>query len=86
MIYDLNILKEVNNLDNKFDVCIIGAGAAGITIASKLKKGGLKIALCEAGSYEYSDESQDFYKGKLVGDHYFDLDVARLRNILNENL
>ncbi len=79
MIYDLNILKEVNNLDNKFDVCIIGAGAAGITIANKLKKAGLKIALCEAGSYEYTEESQDFYKGKLVGDHYFDLDIARLR-------
>lgn len=79
MIYDLNILNENSTLKNNFDICIVGAGAAGITIANKLGKNGLKIALCEAGSEEYTEESQDNYKGEITGDHYFDLDIARLR-------
>jgi len=36
-------------------------------------------AVLEAGSRKFSGESQDFHRGTTVGDHYFDLDIARLR-------
>ena len=78
MIYDLNKNYEQNE-DQIFDICIIGAGAAGISLAKKFSEANLNTALCEAGSLEYSEESQDIYKGKIVGDKYFDLDVTRLR-------
>lgn len=47
-------------------------------LAKKLNKN-FKIALIEAGGLDYSIESQDCYKGKVIGDPYFDLDLARLR-------
>jgi len=62
-----------------YDVCVVGAGAAGITLAHKLRKNGLSVFLAEGGSDEFSDESQALYQGKVLGGEYFDLDVARLR-------
>ncbi|WP_339632259.1 GMC family oxidoreductase [uncultured Sneathiella sp.] len=61
------------------DVCVIGSGAAGITIARSLARQGKKVILCEGGALDYSDESQEIYLGETIGDVYFDLDVARLR-------
>ena len=58
---------------------IVGAGPAGISIAHKLGKADIPTVIFEAGGNDYSDESQDFYKGKVIGDPYFDLDVTRLR-------
>lgn len=60
-------------------VIVIGSGPAGTTIARKVAQAGIPVAIFEAGGEEYSEESQDFYKGKTVGDPYFDLDVTRLR-------
>lgn len=60
-------------------VCIIGSGPAGTTIARVLGKAGIPVVIMEAGGSEYSEESQGFYKGETVGDHYFDLDATRLR-------
>lgn len=79
MIHDLNNLNNQNNFDALYDVCIVGAGAAGITIANKLSESGLNIILCEAGSEEYTEASQKNYVGKVKGDPYFELDIARLR-------
>lgn len=62
-----------------YDVCVIGGGAAGITIASRARALGLSVFLAEGGGEELSDESQSIYRGSVVGDDYFDLDVARLR-------
>lgn len=78
MIYDLN---EINNdpfKDKTFDICIIGAGAAGITLAIYLKKN-FNILLLEGGGFEFSNESQEIYKGKNVGHEYFELDTSRAR-------
>ena len=61
------------------DVCLIGAGPAGITIARKLSSAGLKTILCEAGGLEWSSESQDCYQGIKEGDTYLELDTCRLR-------
>ena len=78
MIYDLNEIKEDPFKDKLFDICIIGGGAAGITLAMYLKKN-FNILLLEGGGLEYSDESQEIYKGKNIGHEYFELDVSRAR-------
>lgn len=61
------------------DVCVIGSGPAGMTLAIKLADSGQRVALVEAGSLEYDDWSQEQYEGTVVGDPYHDLDNARLR-------
>ena len=78
MIHDLE-KTDYNNLNINYDICIVGAGAAGITLANKLSDNELKVILCEAGSEDYTEISQKNYIGKIKGDPYFDLDIARLR-------
>lgn len=78
------MLADANTADRSafertFDVCVIGAGPAGITLARRLAAAGLDVALMEAGGLEFSEESQDVYRGSNIGQEYFDLDVSRLR-------
>jgi len=63
----------------KYDTCVIGAGAAGISVATQLARKGRSVCLAEAGKMEYSIESQGHYEGKSIGDPYFDLKATRLR-------
>ena len=58
---------------------ILGSGPAGITVGRKLAAAGIPVVLFEAGSHEWTEDSQDFYRGTTVGDLYFDLDITRLR-------
>lgn len=77
MLYDL--ADGAVEPGGRYDVCIIGAGAAGITLAVRLGRAGRRVALCEGGGLDYESDSQDIYSGETVGDPYFELDNARLR-------
>ena len=79
MILDANKLEASNFAERSYDVCVAGAGVAGIVLARKLAVAGLKVALLEAGGTDFSEESQAFYKGDVIGHDYFDLDTTRLR-------
>ncbi|HYE51341.1 MAG TPA: GMC family oxidoreductase, partial [Azospirillaceae bacterium] len=61
------------------DICIIGAGAAGITLALGLAGSALRVLVLEAGGEDFDAEVQDAYRGGQQGLAYHDLDVARLR-------
>jgi choline dehydrogenase-like flavoprotein len=61
----------------EFDLCIVGAGAAGITIANRLKDAKIRTCLLEGCGLDYSDESQSSYRGASEG--YATLDSCRLR-------
>ena len=78
MLIDLQLTKNKTSYNN-FDFLIIGAGVAGTVLAKSLASAGKKVALIEGGGSEYTESSQNFYKGKITGDPYFDLDITRLR-------
>jgi len=61
------------------DVCIIGGGAAGITMAREYLESSFKVCLLESGGLEPNGDTQGLYAGENVGQPYFPLDVARLR-------
>jgi len=61
------------------DLCIVGGGAAGITIARAFAGAKLEVCLLESGGLEYEEEIQNLYRGANVGLPYFDLDICRLR-------
>jgi choline dehydrogenase-like flavoprotein len=63
----------------KPEVCITGSGPAGVTIARELAAAGIPVVILEAGGLDLTDDSQDFYKGAVEGDPYFELDITRLR-------
>jgi len=50
------------------DICVLGAGAAGITLALELGRSGLRVCLAEGGGTEFEYlESQALYQGVNVG-------------------
>ena len=67
-----------NNTIIEGDICIVGAGAAGISIALEWMNTKYKVILLEGGGFEYDDKMQDLYAGKTTGQHYFPLKSVRL--------
>lgn len=58
------------------DVCIIGAGAAGITLACELDGCGLSVILLEAGGLDSDPVVTDYYRGTATEPH---LDLTQYR-------
>lgn len=77
MLVDLRELPDGERLH--FDLCVIGTGAAGLSIAHDLRQTGLSIGLFESGGLEYDAEIQYLYDGELAGLEYYPLDSCRLR-------
>ena len=74
------ILKNLDNINlDNFPVAIFGSGPAGISTALELEKKNIKCLLIEAGGENYSEISQEFYKGKIIGDQITNLSLSRLR-------
>jgi hypothetical protein len=61
------------------DLCIIGAGAAGISIARSFANGPVRVCLLESGGLDIDADTQALYEGENVGLDYFALDATRLR-------
>jgi len=78
MIDDLRELPDRSALFA--DLCIVGGGAAGISIAKELINSGLTIYLVESGGFEFEDDTQALYRGCSIG-HPMDLDVGRYRQL-----
>lgn len=59
------------NTEVVFDVCIIGAGAAGITTALELAKDPkLNLAILEAGGQHYEHRTQSLFQGEVDSDRH----------------
>ena len=61
------------------EVCIVGAGAAGITLAREFSDQSFRVVLLESGGTEPDAATQDLYSGNNIGRPYFDPRVQRLR-------
>ena len=60
------------------DICIVGAGAAGISMAMDWNNSKYKVILLEGGGFEYDEKVQELYAGKTTGQPYFPLKAIRL--------
>ena len=67
-----------NNSQIEGDICIIGAGAAGISIALEWINTPYKVILLEGGGFDYDPEVQQLYKGTTSGQQFPDLTGSRL--------
>lgn len=67
MISDIRVALERGG-DAEFDVVVVGAGPAGITVARGIAAPGRKVALLEAGGMEHPDDDQiALYDGETTG-------------------
>lgn len=60
------------------DICIVGAGAAGISMAMDWIGTPYKVILLEGGGFDYDERVQDLYGGKTTGQRYYPLKSCRL--------
>jgi choline dehydrogenase-like flavoprotein len=65
LILDFNIFEDGTSFTA--DICIIGAGAAGITIAREFLGTRQKILLLEGGGFEPEADSQKLFESEVVG-------------------
>jgi len=77
------MLIDFRTLDRKeieADLCIIGGGAAGITLAREFAGTGVRVCVLESGGLEYEPEIQALYNGVDAGfQEGSTLDQSRLR-------
>jgi len=73
---------DARNLDNGTiitgDICIIGAGAAGISAALEFMNSNYHVVLLEGGGFEYDDRIQELYNGKTTGQPYYPMKSSEL--------
>lgn len=63
----------------KVDICVIGAGAAGIAFAREFAESGHKVVVLESGGETPDLDTQALYKGDVTGRQYDPLDACRVR-------
>jgi choline dehydrogenase-like flavoprotein len=80
MILDANKLSDDTELN--CDLCIVGAGAAGITLALEFANSNIDVILLEAGKINNSGKSQNLYKGTVNDrERHLPTDQARYRQL-----
>jgi choline dehydrogenase-like flavoprotein len=66
------VITDANTVDSgatlQADVCIVGGGAAGISLALSLSGKGLRIVLLESGQLELHEPTQALYEGEVADD------------------
>jgi len=77
MLIDLE--KSPNDVLIEAEVCVVGAGAAGVALARDLMNAGRDVCLLEGGGMDYEEDTQALFEGKNIGSEYYDLDHSRLR-------
>jgi choline dehydrogenase-like flavoprotein len=61
------------------EVCIVGAGAAGIALAREFISSGFRVALLESGDTVLQKATQELYAGSIIGRRYYDPKDTSLR-------
>ncbi|HYZ62363.1 MAG TPA: GMC family oxidoreductase, partial [Acetobacteraceae bacterium] len=77
MLSEAGTLPEGTSLHA--DVCIVGSGAAGITIARDLIGSSQRVILLESGPFDFSEAASELNVGRSVGRPYLDLAACRQR-------
>ncbi len=77
MIFDL--LRDTPPPHASADVCIVGAGAAGIVLAIELVNRGKTVLLLEGGGAQREDSSQQLYDSEVVGLPHRGIHTGRIR-------
>jgi choline dehydrogenase-like flavoprotein len=64
-----------------FDICIVGAGPAGLVLADRLRGRGMRIGLIEAGGPRPTIRNQRMLVDRPSGSGYWDLQNVRVRMV-----
>ena len=79
MVVDARSLPPDVSLES--DICIVGGGVAGITLAREFLGSAVRVCVLEGGGRDPDPETQSLYNGESVGYPYYPLDTARARHL-----
>ena len=77
MIKDAHSVSEGVTIET--DICIVGAGTAGLTLAREFIGQNFRVCLLESGGLKPDRKTQALYQGENIGHPYYSLDSARAR-------
>jgi choline dehydrogenase-like flavoprotein len=77
LISDARSIPDGKTIDT--DVCIVGAGVAGLTLAREFLGENTRVCLIESGGFEPDRTTQSLYWGEIRGFPYYPLDTSRAR-------
>lgn len=75
----IDLLESASEDELQFDLCIVGAGPAGIALARRLRGSGIRVALLESGMFQVEEGVQELAAGTSSGLPYLPLQATRLR-------
>ena len=80
MLHDFEQVESpVPGAQDRVNVCILGAGAAGILLATELAAQGLSVLLVEGGGLSLEPRSQELYRADITGFPYTGATRGRFR-------
>lgn len=84
MFLDARSLPENHLIET--DICIIGAGVAGITLARELIGQSYRVCVLESGSFDAEMATQSLADGEATGHPYYPLNTARVRQFSGSSI
>jgi choline dehydrogenase-like flavoprotein len=77
------MIREARELPPKSqlraDVCVVGAGPAGIALSRRLAQRGVRVLLLESGHFRPEASTQELARGEVLGELYWSLETSRVR-------
>lgn len=71
--------REAAGKSYSSQVCVLGAGIAGLVLAQRLARRRVKVHLLEAGGFELEERSQNLHAVEIAGDRYTGATEGRFR-------
>jgi choline dehydrogenase-like flavoprotein len=75
----LDNLDDSTSRERKVDLCIVGAGAAGLAMAKEFLHSGLNVVILESGGWDSDDRTQALYKTEQTGMAFQSAHTGRFR-------
>lgn len=75
MFIDARIIPENETIET--EVCIVGAGPAGITLAREIATTDFRVILLESGGLDFDQNTQSLSQGESVDNHFDTLESQR---------
>ena len=63
------------------EVCVVGGGAAGITVATELARNGISVIVLEGGGRRFEERSQELFRSEVVGLAHSGIRTLRFRTL-----
>jgi choline dehydrogenase-like flavoprotein len=79
MLIDARLLPPDGTIDT--DICIIGSGPAGLTLAREFAHQNVRVCLLESGGVDFEPEIHALSEGTVVGDPYPPISNTRRRQL-----